>query len=788
MKLSINFLKDYIDVPVDAVTLGEDMTNIGNEYDSAGPLLKVSGLTIGKILECKEHPNSDHLHLCKVDIGTEVLNIVCGAPNAREGIKVIVALVGATLPAGTIKKGKIRGEESCGMLCSIEELGLEHKFLKPEDTEGVAELGEDAVVGEDPIKYLEMDDEVVDFELTANRGDLLSILGMAYEISALYDLPMKEIDLTHKDTSDDFAKKFNLEVETENCSLFYAKKVENVVIKESPTWMKNRLIASGIRPINNVVDISNYVMLEVGQPLHFYDADRLGDTLKVRMADKGEKLTTLDEQERELSENDIVIADKEKAIGLAGVMGGLSTEVEEDTKNIVIEAAIFNPVKVRLTSKKILRSEASNRFEKGLDPKKTLMAIERSCNLLEKYADATVVGGMAVYDKAEKDDRIVELTYTKVRDVLGIDIPNEKILDILRRLRLEVKEDGDTLKVSVPSRRLDLQIKEDIIHDIGRYYGMDNIQGKRMVLPVIPGHYDKFKRAARNKMVELGLNETLSYALIPEAEVQKYSTEEFETVKILDPMTEERNALRNSLLPSLKMVYDYNKARNEKDISIFEIGKSFHKKDGAYGEHLSIAALMTGVYTVGLEKKVIDFYVAKGVMEELLEHLGFAGRYALEVNDLPKELHPGQAASIIVDGEKVGLIGKIHPNIAPKDNIYVLEINLEKLSEMKHEGMKYKEISKFPNVAKDVAFIVSKETPSEELEKVIRKAAGKKLISLKVFDVYTGANLGKDKKSIAYTLTFNDPEKTLNDEEVLQIFNKVIAKVVSECNAVVRDS
>lgn len=788
MKLSIKFLKDYIDVPVDAVTLGEDMTNIGNEYDNAGPLLNVSGLTIGKILECKDHPNSDHLHLCKVDVGSEVLDIVCGAPNAREGIKVIVALVGATLPGGTIKKGKIRGEESYGMLCSIEELGLEHKYLRPEDVEGIAELGEDAVVGEDPIKYLELDDEVVDFELTANRGDLLSILGMAYEVAALYDLPIREIDLTHKDNSEDFEKQFNLQVETENCTLFYAKKVENVVIKESPTWMKNRLIASGIRPINNVVDISNYVMLEVGQPLHFYDADRLGDTLKVRMASKGEKLTTLDEQERELSENDIVIADKEKAIGLAGVMGGLSTEVEEDTKNIVIEAAIFNPVKVRLTSKKILRSEASNRFEKGLDPKKTLMAIERSCNLLEKYADATVVGGMAVYDKAEKSNREIELTYAKVRDVLGIDIPNEKILDILKRLRLDVKEDGTKLMVSVPSRRLDLQIKEDIIHDIGRYYGMDNIQGKRMILPVIPGHYDKFKRAARNKMVELGLNETLSYALIPEAEVQKYSTLDFETVKILDPMTEERNALRNSLIPSLKMVYDYNKARNEKDISIFEIGKSFHKINGKYGENLSIAALMTGIYTVGLEKKTVDFYVIKGVMEELLDHLGFAGKYTLEVNDLPKELHPGQAASIMVENEKIGVIGKIHPNISPKENIYVMEINLEKLSESKHEGMKYKEISKFPNVAKDVAFIVDKETRSEELEKVIKKVAGKRLISLKVFDVYTGANLGENKKSIAYTLTFNDSEKTLSDEEVLTVFNKVIDKVTKECNAMVRDS
>lgn len=785
MKLSIDFLKDYVDVPVDVHTLGEDMTNVGNEYDSAKPLIEAEGLKIGKILECKMHPDSDHLHLCKVDIGNEVLDIVCGAPNAREGINVIVAVVGAKLPGLTIKKGKIRGAESFGMLCSIQELGLEHKFLKPEDIEGIAELGDDAVLGEDPIKYLGLDDDVIDFELTANRGDLLSILGMAYEISALYDLPMKEMNLSYDESSEDFANKFKLNVETDNCSLFYAKKVENVVIKESPAWLKNRLIASGIRPINNVVDISNYVMLEVGQPLHFYDADRLGNTLTVRMANDGEKLTTLDEQERILSKNDIVIADSQKAIGLAGVMGGLSTEVEDDTKNIVIESAIFDSVKVRLTSKKILRSEASNRFEKGLDPKRTLMAMQRSCHLLQKYADATIVGGMCEYNKSNSDDRVIEVTFEKIRNVLGIEIPNDAILDILRRLRLEAKVDGEKLIVNIPSRRWDIQIKEDLIHDIGRFYGMDNIKGKKMILPVIPGHYDKFKRAARNKMVELGLNETLSYALIPDSEVKKYSSDEFEVVKILNPMTEERNALRYSLIPSLKMIYDYNRARNEKDISLFEIGKSFFKKNGKFGEHLSLAALMTGIYTVGLEKKTVDFYVMKGVMEELLDYLGFEGRYSLAIEDLPKELHPGQSATIMVDGEKVGVIGKIHPTIS-KENIYVMEINLEILSNAKRDGMRYKEISKFPNVVKDVAFVMDNEITSEQIEKVIRKVGGKRLVSVEVFDVYTGVNLG-NKKSIAYTLTFNDKEKTLSDDEVTAVFNKIIDKVTTECNVTLRD-
>ena len=785
MKLSINFLKDYVDVPVDMITLGEDMTNVGNEYDSARKLVQVSGLTIGKIIECEKHPDSDHLHICKVDVGNEVLQIVCGAPNARVGIKVIVALIGAVLPDGTIKKGKLRGVESCGMLCSIEELGLEHKFLKPEDVEGIAELGDDAVIGEDPIKYLGLDDEVIDFELTANRGDLLSILGMAYEIGALYNKDVKDIDLSYTENKNDFAKDFNLNIETDNCTLFYAKKVKNLVVRESPKWMRNRLIASGIRPINNVVDISNYVMLEVGQPLHFYDADRLGNTLTVRMAKNGEKLTTLDEQERELSENDIVIADSSKAIGLAGVMGGLSTEVENDTRNIVIESAIFNPVKVRLTSKKILRSEASNRFEKGLDPKRTLMAVNRCCHLLQKYADAEIEGGMAVYNKTNSDDRIVEVTYTKIKDVLGIDIPHDEISNILRRLKLDFDVDGDLLKVKVPSRRWDLQIKEDIIHDIGRFYGMDNIKGKKMILPVIPGHYDKFKRAARNKMVELGLNETLSYALIPESEVKKFTTDEFNVVKILDPMTEERNALRYSLLPSLKMTYDYNKARNQKDISLFEIGKSFWNKDGKYGEHLSLACLMSGNYRVGVQKEKVNFYILKGIMEELLDFLGYEGKYTLEVKDLPTELHPGQSASIYIGEEKIGIIGKLHPNVS-KDDIFVMEINMDKLSKIKGESMKYKEISKFPNVQKDVAFVMKKEKTSREVEEAIRKAGGKMLKAIEVFDVYTGENVAEDEKSIAYTLTFNNPEKTLSDEEVTEVFNKIIDKVTKECNVTLR--
>ena len=785
MKLSKNFVKDYVDIDVDLKTLAEDMTRVGNEYDSAEKLINATKLVIGEIIECKDHLDSDHLHLCKVNIGTEVLNIVCGAPNARKGIKVIVALDGAELPEKTIRKGIIRGQESNGMMCSIAELGLENKFLKPEDKDGIAELGEDAVVGEDPIKYLGLDDEVIDFDLTANRGDLLSILGMAYEIGAIYDKSVKEVDLSHKENGEDINKTFKTEVKTENCKLLLVKKVEGVKIKESPAFIKNRLIASGIRPINNVVDISNYVMLELGQPLHFYDADRLGNKLVVRMAEEGEKLTTLDNIERTLSKDDIVIADSTHGVGLAGVMGGLETEVEDDTKNVIIESAIFDSVKIRLTSKKILRSEASNRFEKGLDPKRTYMAAERACKLLEKYADGKVVAGTVVYDKTDVKNKEIEITFKNVNDVLGTVIPNEEILNVFRKLGFTYTSDAQKAIVKVPSRRLDISIKEDLIEEVSRIYGVDNIKGKLPVVPMKQGSYDKTTREIRNKMISLGLSETLSYILINDKEVKGYTLDEFEELRLLDPITEDRNTLRYSMIPSLYKIYEYNNARNQKDVSIFEIGKGFYKKGEKYGEDTKLCVLMSGKYSLGLTNKNVDFYVIKGVAEEILEYLGYANRYSFMKKEIPKELHPGQSAYINVNGTDVGIIGKIHPNVT-KEDIFVLEINLDELLQKKVGKMKYKEISKFPNVKKDVAFVVDKKLTSKEIEKVIKSAGGSLLTDIEVFDVYTGSNLPQNKKSIAYALTFEDTKKTLTDEEINALLEKIIDTVCKKCNAEIR--
>lgn len=786
MKLSTNFLKDYIDIDVDVKQLAEDMTRVGNEYDSASNLINATKLVIGQITECEPHPDSDHLHLCKVNIGTEVLDIVCGAPNARTGLKVIVALDGAILPDKTIKKGMIRGKESNGMLCSIAELGIEHKFLKPEDSEGIAELGEDAEIGGDPIKYLQMDDGVIDFELTANRGDLLSILGMAYEVGAIYDKKVKDVDLKHKESGEDINKTFKTEVKTENCSKLLVKKVENVKIEESPIFIKNRLIASGIRPINNVVDISNYVMLELGQPLHFYDADKLGNKLVVRIAEDGEKLTTLDNVERTLTSEDIVIADATHGVGLAGVMGGLETEVEPDTKNIIIESAIFDSVKVRKTSKKIVRSEASNRFEKGLDPERTTMAIERACKLLEEYAGGTVVTGTVEYDKTNNKEKEIEITFKNINDVLGTVIPNEEILNVFRKLGFSYKVNGEKIKVTVPTRRLDISIKEDLIEEVSRIYGVDNIEGKLPIVPMRKGSYDKTQREIRNKMIALGLKETLTYVLINDKEVNGYTLDKFEPLKLLDPITEDRNTLRYSMIPSLYKVYEYNKAREQKDISIFEIGKGFYKKGEVYGEDTKLCVLMSGKYSTGLNNnKTVDFYVIKGIAEEVLDYLGYSGRYSFMKQEMPKEMHPGQSAMINVNGSNIGMIGKIHPSVT-KDDVYVLEINLDELFTKKVGKMKYKEFSKFPSINKDIALVVDKKSVSKDIEKVIKSAGGSLLTNIEVFDVYTGVGVGIDKKSIAYSLTFSDMKKTLTDEEINGLMDKIIDAVSKKCGAELR--
>ena len=763
------------------------MLKLGNEYDSITPLVKANKLVIGEVLECDLHPESDHLHVCRVDIKSEVLNIICGAPNVRAGIKVIVALDGAELPGGTIKKTNILGYESNGMICSLAELGVDSKYLSEEDINGIHELDEFAIVGDDPIKYLELDDTIIDFELTANRADLLSMLGLAYESAIVTGESVKLPDTSYNEIKENIKDKLTLKVDTDNVYTFLLKRVNDIKIEESPAFIKNRLMACGIRPINNIVDISNYVMLETGQPLHFYDADKLGDIIGARNALDGEKLVTLDNNERILTSDDIVIFNGKEAIGLAGVMGGLSTEITDETKNVVIESAIFNPMNIRKTAKKLLRSEASMRFEKGLDVNRTYMALDRSCHMLEKYANGKVLSGVLEYNTLSRDNKEVDITLEKINRVLGFNLSVSDVEEVFKKLNFsDYTVKGEKFKVSVPTRRVDVSIVEDLIEEIGRVYGLDNIESTYPVFELTPGKYDNRQRIVRDEMISLGLNEVLTYSLISEEDVFKFTNDEFGLIKVSSPLVENRSVLRHSLITSLLDVYNYNKARGMKDASIFEIGKGFSLINGEYIEENMLSALMSGVYTEGLEKEKYDFYTVKGIVEDLLDYLGYENRYSFIVKELPEEMHPTKRVYINVSGKIVGFFGQVHPRVS-KEEIYVLEINLDTLFDIKTGRIKYKDIPKYPGISKDLAFVLSKDINSGDVITTIRQAGGKLLKSTEVFDYYEGENIGKDKKSIAYNLYFEDSSKTLSESEVNPIFNKIIENVIKKHNAILRD-
>lgn len=787
MKLSRKFVNDYTKIDdIDTKYLTNEMVRIGNESESIKSLVFATKLVIGKIIECTAHPESDHLNLCKVDIKSEVLNIVCGAPNVKKGIKVIVALDGCELQKGIIKKSIILGHESNGMLCALDELGIEPKYLKKEDTAGISILPKDAPVGEDPIKYLELDDEIIDFELTSNRADLLSELGLAYEVSAITDREVKEPEIKYNEINKNISDELTLKVETDNVFTFLAKKVNNVEIKESPNFIKNRLIACGIRPINNVVDISNYVMLETGQPLHFYDADRLGNTISARMAHDGEKVTTLDNNERILSSDDIVITNGKNPIGLAGVMGGLSTEIESDTKNVVIESAIFRPINIRNTSKKILRSEASTRYEKGIDVNRCYYAIERACTLLSKYASGNVYKGMLEHNTLDRNNKEIDISLDKINSVLGYKLTKDDVLDVFRKLKFNVKVNKNIFKVSVPTRRTDISIIEDLIEEVGRIYGVDNIESTLPNFDTLPGSYDKRPRLIRNIMSSMSLNEVITYSLINEKDVFKFTNDEFGLIQVSSPLSEDKTTLRHSLITSLLSVYDYNKARNIKDISIFELGKSFSKINGEVVEENLLSALVAGRYSEGIKVENYDFYTLKGIVEELLERLGYKNRYTFEVRELPCEMNPYQSAYININGTIVGYFGKVHPSLY-KEDIYVMEINLDTLFNIKSGKTKFREFTKYPSISIDLSFIVNEEVLCDDIILTIRKNGKGSLKSVNAVDYYEDESLGENKKAITFKLTFESFDKTLTDEEVKPLIDNVISSVIKNHNGILRD-
>lgn len=785
--ISMNWVKDYVNIDdVDLKDLALKVTKAGVNVEKV-ITNNLKNLVIGEVVECVMHPDSDHLHVCKVNVGKEIIQIVCGAPNVRTGLKVIVALPGCVLPDGEIKRGVIRGQESNGMLCALYELGIVEK-TEELYKKGIEELDNDAKVGEDPIKYLGLDDTIYDLDLNPNRMiDCTNHIGFAYEVASVLGRKVNMPSLETNPVTDVVST--NLDIETENCTMYNLKEVRNLKVGPSPKFMVERLEAAGMRSINNIVDISNYVMLEYGQPLHFFDKDKVGDQILVRMAENGEKLTVLDKSELELTTDDIVITDGNKPICLAGVMGGLNSGVDENTTNIIIESAIFESMHIRHTSLKFnLRSEASLRYEKGLNSDYCEQAIERACHLLEKYAGGKVLTGTICHDTTDRSEKVAKVKVSDVNKFLGINMTLENCLESLEKLGFKYTVDGEEMTVTIPARRLDVEAnKADLIEEIGRLYGYDNIKAELPVIPDKKGEYVgsvKVRKQLSKRLRSLGLNETRTYLLQSEEESKLFNYDFKEKIKLLKPMSSDKEYVRQSLIPANLKVVDYNNARGVKDVCIYEIANTYYDE---MTEETKICVVMKGNYLINnwnQTKIKCDFYVIKGICEDILNYLGLKNRYEFTVAEL-NDMHPGMSAEVIVNNVKVGFIGRVHPSVR-KDEVYVLELSLNKLMDFNVKSIKHKEPSIYPSISKDLSFVMKKDVESKIIKSQIKKSGTRLLTNVSEFDVYIGENVKDDEKSIAYNLTFNDPTRTLNDNEINEIIDRIVKEVEEKCNATLR--
>ena len=788
--INLEWVSDYIDIsdltPKElAKKVTESDINVEKVITN-----HIDNLVIGEVVECVNHPDSDHLHICKVNIGSEILQIVCGAPNVRVGLKAIVALVGAVLPGDfEIKKSKIRGVESNGMLCALYELGLEEKNDETY-SKGIYEGASNLKVGEDALKALDLESTVLELDIHKHRNnDCYYHIGFAYIVSAILNRKVTLPDISFKEITDSVDKHFSLEVATNKCSYYLAKMVKNVTIKESPSFIKKRLIAAGMRPINNVVDISNYVMLEFGQPLHFFDYDKLGAKVLVRDAKEEEEITTLDNKMRNLTNNDIVITDTINPVCIAGVMGGIDTEVTDNTKTILIESAIFDPFSIRNTAARLnLRSEASIRYGKGLNYEYTEMAIKRACHLLEKYADAQILSGIVKYDNIDKEPKVVTFKASEVNNLLGIEISEADMEKEMDRLGFAYTLKDQIFTVTIPNRRLDIEPNvNDIAEEIVRLYGYHNLTATLPVVSIKKGEYKgdiKYRKYISKRLRMKGLTETKTYTLVSPDMAELFCYDKKEKLVLPNPMSVDKSVVRTTIIPSLINVYNYNKARKVEDIFLYEISKTYDKN---YQEESKIAGLLKGNIVKSSWNGNIkcDFYVVKGIVEDILNSLGFTNRYTFIPAKLPN-LHPGVSASILLDGEMLGIIGRVHPNTL-KDEVYIFELSLNKLMR-KVKPIKFKEPAKYPSIQKDVAFLIDRSINASEIEKMIKKSSSRLLKDISVFDVYLGDNIASDKKSIAFKLTYLDDAKTLTDEEVMNDFHQMIEKVTKEFNCEIRDN
>lgn len=804
MLVSYKWLKKLVDLEnITPDELADKMSRSGIEVeDVVIPEEGLKKIVVGDVKECVPHPDSDHLSITQVDVGEEELyQIVCGAPNIQAGKKVIVALPNSRITGNVkIKKGKMRGEVSLGMICSLEELGYSNSVVPKEYADGIYFLPEDAIPGEPVFSYLEMDDAIIELSITPNRADALSLRGVAHEVAAIYDrktnFPTKELVEATDDLINDYV---SVSVADEKEVPTYRMRViKDVTIQESPMWLQTLLMNEGIRPINNVVDVTNYVLLLFGQPQHAFDYDKLGSKeIKVRRASNEEKLVTLDEVERELSTENLVITNGSTPIALAGVMGGFDSEITETTTTVALETALFDPTLTRRTARSFgLASESSKRFERGINTATVEEASNFAAQMIAELSGGIVVKGEAISSDYQKEDVTVSITLDKINRSLGTELSLEEVSTIFNSLGFEHTKENETFVVSIPPRRWDISIEADLVEEVARIYGYDNLPSTLPKGSSVAGKLSKNQRIIRQIRRSLegkGLNEAISYMLMTPELATKFVLDKQDVVALDLPMSEERSTARQSLVPGLLKNVAYNQARKQSRVAFYEVGNIFESFEGqslpTETNHLAMA--VSGVWnakTWDSPAKNVDFYTLKGIVENLFNVLGLEDVLFVPTKAYA-EMHPGRTAQVKVGETVIGFIGQVHPQFAKEMEIqetYVCEFDLEVICDLTKEEPTYKEVGKYPSIKRDIALLSDAAISSQEIVDVIQDKGGKHLVDIHLFDVFQGEKLGHNKKSLAYSLTFRNDEATLVDEDVTSVVEKISAALAEELNIEVR--
>lgn len=805
MKVSYQWLQEYLDLDVAPQDLAEKIArtsvDINDVYSLSDGLKKI---VVGEVVKCENHPDSDHLHVCQVDVGEEEpIQIVCGAPNVQEGKKVIVALHGARIADNQkIKRGKIRGVESNGMLCALQEIGFSDKIAPKDYEDGIYFLPDDAKNGDPVFKYLGMDDTIIDTDVTPNRGDMLSIYGNVNDIAAFYGLKshFKEVAIK-EEGAEKTADLLQAEIaDTKIAPTYKLRVIKGVKIAESPLWLQIRLWNSGIRPVNNVVDVTNYILLKYGQPLHSYDYDQLsGNNFGVRHANEGEKFVTLDGDEQTLKANDIVVTVDDQPVALAGTMGGEGTAVSDDTTTVALEAAIFDPVMVRKQARRLdLHSESSMRFERGINPATVETALNEAAEMIKELAGGTITAGIVTGNEAPAVDTPIKLSLAKINHVLGTSLTMEQVTDIFDRLAFAYTvDDDDQLTVIAPARRWDISLAADLYEEIARIYGYDNLPSTLPTMTRNRGGLtprQRFIRASRHDLEGMGLTQAISYSLTTVKKAKQFQIKPLaEPMKLDFPMSSDHVATRMNIVSGLLNDIAYNVARNVDNVALYEEGRIFLPMgDERPVEQEHLAAAVTGQMVANSWNKKdqpVDFFQLKGIVERYLKNMGIAGKITyVPTSDRP-EMHPGRTADIMVDDQLVGFIGQVHPQTAKEYKIpetYVFELNLELLLAAPKIENEYTPISKYPSITRDIALLVDDDVENATIVEVIKQKGGAYLKDIHLFDVYAGSHLPAGKKSLAYTLTYQDDKGTLTEDQVNTAFDKVTAYLQDKVDAEIR--